>query len=124
THFGIPFRYPGEGCSQITSTLASAIQAAGGKIELGIRLDKIYVDTVEKRAICETSEGLIYARKIVIGSRAHAAIYADGKPVKIDTETTIYRSVVVLIRGQKVFDFGYVEVIGDRVIKRARDVGV
>ena len=121
---GSPFCYPSEGCSRITSALLSKIETSGGKIVFNTQLKKISVNTAANEVICETSGGAIHTRKIILGSRAHAPVDANGSRVPLEIDTTFCRSIVMHITGHKATDFRYVEVIGDMLVQRVRDVGV
>jgi hypothetical protein len=72
---------------------------------------------------CSTSDGLVVADRVLLTSRAHAPVQIDGVPWDFATEDSICTSINLHVGVENHQIFNYVEVFGDPVIKRVRDVG-
>jgi hypothetical protein len=116
----VPFVYPNGGTAALLLTLAGRLDAAGARILLGRRVRgvRVLADGVE----ADADGGTIAGRHLVMSSRAHAPI-AGAEALWSTCETMRTYSYVLLMSGSPALFGGYVEVIGDRLIKRARNVG-
>lgn len=120
-HVRVPLRYPAEGCRQIHRRLSGLLEAEGATLRLGTAIDLIDVDS-DGRVRCHTSLGLETADHVLIASRAHAPIRVDGHPLAVAVETGETCSVVLRVRCRRPPGYTYVEILGDALLKRVRDV--
>lgn len=116
---GAPFLYPPNGCRTIVEALRAALPEAELRLGCGVR--EIRLGT-EGPARVATDAGEILAERVLIASRAHAPVFLDGHALPFELERSHVRSRLLRLRRAGTEPFGYVEVIGDPAVKRARDV--
>jgi hypothetical protein len=112
--------YPAGGAAGAFATLATRLRAAGADIRLGCQIDRIEV--VPGGVVAHAGYGRLEARALVMSSRAHAPI-SGLEPLWEDCQRVTTYSYVLRIAGAPPNFSGYVEVIGDRLLKRVRNVG-
>lgn len=120
-HLTTPFRYPAQGCRELHQSLAGKLANRGVVPELATEISVINV-TSSTGVRCTTVGGMMAADRVVISSRAHAPMTIDGRRIEKTLERN--RIVTLIVRG---FDparpvSSYSELIGDPLLKRARDV--
>lgn len=122
TNLRVPFAYPAAGCAAIVGALVEQLQTTGATFMFGIEVANLQVNSGSHVA-CSTSDGPIVADRVLLTSRAHAPVQIDGVPWHIKTEDSVCASTNLHVGVKDHQAFDYIEVFGDRVIKRVRDVG-
>jgi hypothetical protein len=114
------FYYPAEGASAITRALRQRFADEGGQIRFGVEVCAI--DVRDGQAWIETSDGWVQAGSALLASRAFAPVSLDGVPQPLSVETGFCHTTVLYVRGEISFEGAYVEILGDQMLKRARDL--
>ncbi len=114
------FYYPSTGASAITMALVKAFTALGGEIRFGVEVREIHVNG--SGISCTTSRGVEHVSRALIGSRAFAPVTIDGRVQILETDRTACQTAVIRLSGAINLEAGYVEMLADRVLKRARDL--
>ncbi len=121
SQFNSPFLYPDGGFSLLLQTLEKQLQSHDAKFIFGtnVTLLSSRVDGL----LINTDRGEIAADKVVMFSRAHAAI--DDMPDLLGYIKSSQNHSFVLLLSESAITFkGYIEIIGDRTLKRVRNVGL
>lgn len=114
-----PFAYPEGGMRAVLCALRDRIEAAGGGMELGRSVDAVVFGAGAARLHLE--DRTLTADRVLFASRAHAPVRDPGAPPLV-TRPSRTHCAVPAFRGPSP-PFAYVEVFGDRSVKRLRDVG-
>jgi hypothetical protein len=112
-----PFVYPAHGMGDVVQALAQRFTEAGGTLRLGQEVTGVALDGAG--ATIRLAQGEIGAACVMFTSRAHAPL--SGSPVA--ARTGVIRNVVLHFDGEWAAPTGYVEVFGDKTIKRLRNTG-
>jgi len=118
-HHRRPFAYPEGGMGTVLAALRDGIEAAGGRVELGRSVDAVGFGTGAARV--RLADRTLTAERVLFASRAHAPVLDPGVP-QLVTRPSETHCAVLAFRGAS-RPFAYVEVFGDRSVKRLRDVG-
>ena len=119
----IPFLYPPRGSRQILDTLREICEATSIDLEFGQKVHRLELDRGRSTVRVIFGEDERIFRTAVISSRAHAEIRVDGVEVERDADEALTRSIVLHCEGGGTPDLGYVEVIGDSILRRVRNIG-
>jgi hypothetical protein len=120
-HIGAPFQYPALGCRELNQRLISMLAHHDITPILGSEITSIEVN-LATGVHCSTTEGVISADRVLIGSRAHAPLIIDRHEIRPPLEQN--RAVSLVLRGKDAprVRFSYVELLRDAYFKRVRDV--
>ncbi|MDZ4371006.1 MAG: FAD-dependent oxidoreductase [Phenylobacterium sp.] len=121
---GRPFRYPLGGAWDLTDGLLGQLRDLGAEVRFGAEVRGIGLKPSAGQVECETTIGTFRPGQVTVSSRAHAPLFIDGVRQAPETEPTTCHSVVLHVVDHAPGAFGYVEVLGDPVIKRVRDVSL
>ncbi len=119
----VPFLYPPRGSKQILDALRGICEAASISLEFDQTIKRLEIDRDGSTVGVVCSEFDRVFRTVVISSRAHAELRVDGVEVKRDADESLTRSIVLHCDGGGTPDLGYVEVIGDAILRRVRNIG-
>lgn len=120
-HSATPFHYPRQGCREINGRLVQLLEAAGAEIRLRTAIEAIHVER-GGGVVCATAAQSFEAERILIGSRAHAPIHIDGMAQAIPMESSGTLTILLRWSGGCPPGYSYVEILGDRLLKRVRDI--
>jgi hypothetical protein len=116
---GLPLVYPAGGAAEMLAATADRLARAGARFRFETRIERIVLDGNGIAAV--TADGALRAGHLVMSSRAHAPI-AGLEPLWTDCERVTTHSYMLHLAGPLAPFEGYVEVVGDTTIKRARNV--
>lgn len=116
---GLPLVYPAGGAAEIFAAAADRLARAGARFRFETCIQRVLIDGDRVAAI--TADDTLRARHLVMSSRAHAPI-AGLEPLWTNCERVTTHSYMLHLAGSPVPFSGYVEVVGDTTIKRARNV--
>lgn len=116
-----PYKYPREGAWALLEVLGQRLGAAGGVVRHGLEVQEIRVEN--GLASCVTNAGIVTARLVLMSSRAWAPVMIDGVAEPVDVEQGICWNAVLRVAGAGGPLFSYVEILGDPMLKRVRDIG-
>jgi hypothetical protein len=118
-HSRAPLIYPAEGFGAVLDALTCRLNAAGAEFRFNTVVDR--VEVTKHGIVAATDQGALLARRLVMSSRAHAPIVGVEQLCMSATTTVVHSLVMKAIDSEVGFD-GYVEVIGDEILKRARNI--
>ncbi len=104
----------------MVQALCTRLRSAEGQIRFGVTVSSIKADAGGVRLI--SSSGDHAAERAIVTSRSFAPVSIGGVFQKFDTEGGVCRNVVLHIRGGGGTPFSYVEILGDKHLKRVRDL--
>ena len=115
----VPLVYPKGGFGAVLNALNERLVASGAIFSFDTELYRVAING--NAVVVQTDRGEIISRQLVMSSRAHAPI--DGlEHLWSDVTPKIVSSLIMRIaHGEPTFD-GYVEIFGDRLLKRVRNV--
>lgn len=115
--WGAPFLYPEGGAAELIDALKSRLEQEGARFYMGARVERIR----ERRDHIEAVAGsrTIGARRLTLSSRAHALV--EGSP-DLSFESAVVHCLTLRVAAPSVAFNGYVEVLGDALLKRVRNV--
>jgi hypothetical protein len=113
----VPLVYPAGGFSAVLDKLRMQLTHAGAQFRLDTEIRQIRV--ADDRVVIDTSRGMWQAGALVMSSRAHAPI-VGMEPLWDDLDQSVFRSISLRLSGPSPRFDGYVEFLGDPLIKRAR----
>lgn len=116
-----PYKYPQGGASSLLERLGQRFAGAGGVIRHGLEVQEIRVE--DGLMTCVTGEGVVTPRLALISSRAWAPVLIDGVAEPVDVEHGMCWNAVLRVAGAGGPTFSYVEILGDPLLKRVRDIG-
>lgn len=122
-HLKTPFQYPPTGCRALHEHLTQALACHGVTPFMNTEITLIEVDS-DAGVFCSTPETGISADRVLIGSRAHAPLIINQrKIIPLFEDNNI---VTLVLRGEDVQRnlVSYVELMGDPLLKRLRDVSL
>lgn len=121
SQFHAPFLYPESGFSLLIQTLVTQLQDYNVNFIFGV---KVALASPRADGLLITLDcGEIKANQIEMFSRAHTPI--EGMlELKEQIKTAQIYSLILLLSGPAITFNGYVEIIGDNLIKRIRNVGL
>lgn len=111
------FCYPSGGFSQVLKVIQNLLTSSGGEIRLEHNVKRI---VMEDHIRVETDRGDVMARRLVMSSRAHAPVMGAEEHWR-GLATFWVGSLLMELDRSPNFG-GYVEVLGDRDVKRLRNV--
>ncbi len=117
----VPLVYPADGFAAVLDSLQGQLEAAGAQFLFDTEIRQVAV--AEDHVVAGTSRGPRRAGALVMSSRAHAPI-AGLEDLWQTTEPGVFRSLVLRLSGPPPRFDGYVEFLGDPLLKRARRVCV
>lgn len=123
-HWSVPFVYPPNGARQILDSLRQTCDQEAINLDFGRTIRRLEIDRGLKtvRAVCDDSTRVF--RTAVISSRAHAEIHMDGVEVERRLDVGLTRSLVLHCEADSADAVpGYVEVLGDSILRRVRNIG-
>lgn len=115
----VPILYPVKGIAPVIAALAHRLDAAGAVFILNQPIESAHI----KQGIATLNLGArtIQTERLVVSSRAFAPI--EGLEIgERDTTCTLVRSVVMRLKARSLQFEGYTEVLGDDLVKRARNL--
>ncbi|WP_276946831.1 hypothetical protein [Haematobacter massiliensis] len=118
-HLPLPILYPRRGYGAIMAAALARLDAAGARVVQNARIERLHVSA--SGVLADTAQGPIRARRLVMSSRAHAPI-TGMEALWQECQRIRTFSAVLHLEGPPPDFAGYVEVIGHRVVKRARNV--
>lgn len=119
-NLGVDFRYPVGGASCILEALAARLAHAGGEIRLGQDVLSASLDHDGVR--CETSGGAYAADGLLVSSRACPRLRILGTDQAPKSEASSVYTTVLRFLAPRGMKCSYVEILGDRALKRVRDL--
>jgi len=119
-NLGAGFYYPAEGASAFIRALYKRFVDAGGEVRSGVEVSKIEVVDGGARSI--TTAGVFETSTVLLASRAFAPVVIDRELQQTKVEVSRCRTAILRIRGSTHFEGGYVEILADGALKRARDL--
>ena len=118
----VPFEYPIGGSGAMVRGLVDHLERQGVRVILNSRIHRCRINADGSGGTCETAVGEVPFDRVYFSSRAHPKLLLDGQPVNILREHSRLRCVLILLDSPADLDFGYVEVLGDPLIRRVRNV--
>lgn len=115
------YKYPQEGAWGLLERLGQRFLAAGGIIRHGLDVREIRVENGQVSIM--TDAGVMTARLALMSSRAWAPVMIDGEAEPVDVEHGMCWNAVLHIAGCGGPPLSYVEILGDPMLKRVRDIG-
>ncbi|MGQ5701393.1 hypothetical protein ACUJ46_05010 [Sandaracinobacteroides sp. A072] len=127
---GTPFLYPVGGSAALNRALLARLGALGGRVAFGEDVLSIHVerDGVAARVRLETrqsGEHALHVRtasRALMASRAFAPVHVGGKALPLETEAGETLTLILHVHRAGQLAFSYAEIVGDRLLKRLRDV--
>ena len=127
THLRTPFLYPPQGSASLVEDLMHRASNLPIEFVYDTSVDEIDVKGSKTNdppaGVCRNSQDSWAFDKIFVTSRAHARITRDGRPLPLPSRTSTIVSLLLHIKVPKDPEIGYVEVLGDDLIRRVRNVG-
>lgn len=120
-HVTDSFYYPCGGAARLVAGLAARLRASGGQIHLGEEIHR--VDIQHGGVQCHTSTGTVSASMLLASSRALPPLWLQGSRQAPQADQTRVFNAVLHIRSPAGLKSSYVEILGDKHLKRVRDVG-
>lgn len=120
-HLAEDFYYPSGGAAQITTALAAQFRGLGGEIRLGLEL--LEAELAAGGVVCRTRHDKFAAKRLLVSSRACPDLRLSGTLMRPETECSQVHNAVLHLRASSGLSRAYVEILGDKDLKRVRDVG-
>jgi hypothetical protein len=117
---GRPYQYPRDGAWGLLATLRARFERLGGVIQHGLEVRGIRVEGAA--VVCDTDAGEMRPQLAVIASRAWAPVTIDGRAEPLTVEHLTCWNALLRLEGAGGAPFSYVEILGDPVLKRVRDI--
>ncbi|MCK5831589.1 MAG: hypothetical protein KAH20_14945 [Methylococcales bacterium] len=121
TQFNTPFLYPNGGFSLLIQVLVEQLKSHNAAFVFGTNIRLLSPKSNNILLILDRGE--LEAKQVVMFSRAHAPI--DSLLNFNDyIEVGQNHSIVLLLLGSAITFNGYVEILGDRLLKKVRNIGL
>jgi protoporphyrinogen oxidase len=121
SQFYAPFLYPNGGFSLLIQVLVKQLKRHNAKFVFGTNIQLL--SPKSNNILLISDHGELEAEQVVMFSRAHAPI--DSLPDLNDyIEIGQSHSMVLLLSGPAITFNGYVEILGDSLLKRVRNIGL
>lgn len=112
-----PFVYPKGGFAAALNALSERLQKAGADMKMG--REAVQAQITPEGVVLHTDTSNLYAKELVISSRAHVPIQGL-EPLWKDTVRSAYQGLTLRLAGPKPHFDGYIEFLGDPILKRVR----
>ncbi len=122
-HLPTPFMYPPGGSSLLVKTLTERLDHLGVLLRLDSRIDSCALRSGIPGVECVTGNERRCFDRLVLSSRSHPRLTADGESLSFDTSRTEVRTILLHLAIPRPLEFGYVELMGDPDLTRVRNVG-
>ena len=103
--------------------LVDRLRDAGVGIVLGSRIDECRIESDRPGGTCILGADSVPFDRLYYSSRAHPSFLIDGRPLPVDRRQSRLRCLLLQLEVKEVPGFGYVELLGDPLIRRLRNVG-
>ena len=118
-----PFMYPKNGSGSLLEDLLDRASRLPIEFQFDTTIKNVIVDPADGHWTCRTSRGDEHFDRMVVSSRAHAEISIRATPLEIPARRSTVKSLLMLLRVAHPIETGYIEVLGDDIIRRIRNVG-
>lgn len=117
-----PHLYPSNGCSAIVAALDRNVRASGIEILYGHCVDGVELAEEGGWTTCVVGSQRCQTRMLITGQNEIFHISVNGQRLGLQRQVKPFVHVVLRIRGRKSRPFTYIDVAGNRLLKRVVDV--